>query len=861
METKIELFPAKNPNPVLSVTKDGTVLYSNEAGKSLLHEWNVVVGEKLPSSIGDIVQRVISRNTPEKIEVTVGNRVYLLSFHPLPEEECVNIYGFDISDQKELEGKLQESKEDLAEIQKTARIGNWKWNIVTNELHWSDEVYRIFGLNPQEFEATFDAYFNYVHPDDRDYLNNAIKEAFKGEPYSVDNRIITANGEERIVHTNAEITFNEDNIPVYARGIVQDITERKQIEEILSESGHKVAEAVEAERHRLFDVLETLPAMICLLTPDYHVAFANRSFRERFGESGDRHCYEYCFGRTKPCEFCETYKVLETGQPHRWEVTAPDGSVIDAYDFPFTDVDGSPMILEMDIDITKQKKAEAKLKDTLDNLEEKVKKRTAELEKAYNSLKGSKERLAEAQKIAHIGSWDWNIVANKMYRSDELYHIFRLDPQKFDTTYGILLNYVHPDDRDRIDIDVKEALNGKPIDNNYRIILADGEERIVHMNGGVIFDEKNSPVRMRGTVQDITELRKAEETILAKEAELQLIADLTPVLLNRLSRDLHYVYVNRACAEIFGLSREEIIGKPIVEIIGKEVFETIRPYIEKVLQGQRVEYESEILYQGVNPRFMHVVYIPERNMRGEVVGWLASISDITERKKAEENLAKMEIARKKEIHHRIKNNLQVISSLLDLQSEQFRNKECIKDSEILEAFKESQNRVISMALIHEELYKGGGFETLNFSPYIEELVENLFQAYCFGNTDISLKLNLENNVFFDMDTAVPLGMIVNELVTNSLKHAFKGKDRGEIRIRLNREENEECVRSINKDCSTSFALTISDNGVGIDEDLDIENLDSLGLQLVTTLVDQLDGELELKRDNGTEFTIRFTVTE
>ncbi len=243
-----------------------------------------------------------------------------------------------------------------------------------------------------------------------------------------------------------------------------------------------------------------------------------------------------------------------------------------------------------------------------------------------------------------------------------------------------------------------------------------------------------------------------------------------------------------------------------------------------------------------------------------------TVQDITERKKAEEALANIEIARKKEIHHRIKNNLQVISSLLDLQAEQFRNREDIKDSEVLEAFRESQDRVISMALIHEELYKGGGFETLNFSPYIEELAENLFQTYRLGNTDISLNMDLEENIFFDMDTAVPLGMIINELVSNSLKHAFIGRDKGEIRIKLRREENAECINSIeeskNEDCkSTSFTLTVSDNGVGIPENLDIEDLDSLGFQLVTSLVDQLDGELELKRNNGTEFTIRFTVTE
>jgi two-component sensor histidine kinase len=117
-----------------------------------------------------------------------------------------------------------------------------------------------------------------------------------------------------------------------------------------------------------------------------------------------------------------------------------------------------------------------------------------------------------------------------------------------------------------------------------------------------------------------------------------------------------------------------------------------------------------------------------------------------------------------------------------------------------------------------------------------------------------------------MDTAVPLGMIVNELVSNSLKHAFIGRDKGKIRIKLRREENGEYIKSIeeskNEDCeSTGFTLTVSDNGIGIPENLDIEDLSTLGFQLVASLADQLDGEFKLKRNNGTEFTMRFTVTE
>ena len=253
------------------------------------------------------------------------------------------------------------------------------------------------------------------------------------------------------------------------------------------------------------------------------------------------------------------------------------------------------------------------------------------------------------------------------------------------------------------------------------------------------------------------------------------------------------------------------------------------------------------------------------------VKYQGAIHDITIRKEIEENLKNQELkkqeeARIKEIHHRIKNNLQVISSLLDLEADKFSNKEDIKDSEVLEAFRESQDRVISMALIHEELYKGKRHDTLDFSLYIEKLTESLFNTYKVGNIKISLNMDLEENLFFDMDTAVPLGIIVNELVSNSLKHAFPGRDRGEILIKLCREKTEKCINSTeerkSKDCkSTSFILTVSDNGVGIPENLEIEDLDSLGIQLVTSLVDQLDGELELKRNNGTEFIMRFTETE
>lgn len=307
---------------------------------------------------------------------------------------------------------------------------------------------------------------------------------------------------------------------------------------------------------------------------------------------------------------------------------------------------------------------------------------------------------------------------------------------------------------------------------------------------------------------------------------------------------------NKGAEQIYGYSAQEILGKNVSILEPDNIKGEIKQLIEKIKLGERVRhYETLRLKEDGTLINVSITLSPVFDTSGKLVAISSIARDISERIKAEKLLARAEDVRKKEIHHRIKNNLQVICSLLDLQAEKFR------DKKVLEAFKESQNRVLSMSLIHEELYKGGGTDTLDFSEYLQRLAENLFQTYSLSSKNICLYVDLEENAFFNMDTAVPLGIIVNELISNSLKHAFTEDEAGEIRIQLRREEMS------NEAQISPFSLTISDDGKGIPENIELGKLESLGLQLVNTLVDQLNGKIELRRAQGTEFKIKFNAVE
>ena len=211
--------------------------------------------------------------------------------------------------------------------------------------------------------------------------------------------------------------------------------------------------------------------------------------------------------------------------------------------------------------------------------------------------------------------------------------------------------------------------------------------------------------------------------------------------------------------------------------------------------------------------------------------------DITDRKRAEEQI-KASLKEKevllKEIHHRVKNNLQIVSSLLYLQSRK------TSDDQVLSVLMESQTRVRSMALIHEKLYQCDDLANINLADYIRSLTSYLLNSYGVASHMVKLSVNVETAPL-GLDRAIPCGLIINELVSNALKYAFPQGRRGEILVDLLHDGGGKLI------------LTVKDNGVGLPENMDIEDTPSLGLQLVSTLVKQLDGIIEVDRRGGTEF--------
>lgn len=346
-----------------------------------------------------------------------------------------------------------------------------------------------------------------------------------------------------------------------------------------------------------------------------------------------------------------------------------------------------------------------------------------------------------------------------------------------------------------------------------------------------------------GISTDITARKQAEIALRRGEERFRQIAEnIREVFWITDTRDNKLVYISPAYEEVWGRSCGSLseMSRTWLDTVHPEDHERLIGATARVHGGGDYDLEYRIVRPDGEVRWVRDRAFPIANESGEVYRVAGVVDDVTERKQALEqittSLHEKEVLLK-EIHHRVKNNMQVITSLLNLQSKN------IKDKQALSVFQDSQNRVKSMALIHETLYQSKDLSRINFAEYLQKLVAHVSRSYRIRPDAVKINIDVDD-VSLPIDTAVPCGLIINELASNSLKYAFPGDMRGEINITFERAD-------------AQYVLRVSDTGVGLPSDFDPEMGKSLGMKLVHMLTGQLCGELECHNGVGTTFEIRF----
>ena len=300
-------------------------------------------------------------------------------------------------------------------------------------------------------------------------------------------------------------------------------------------------EALLAERHRLFKLLETLPVVVFVRDPDYAIHFANRQFEDLMGSWEGKRCYKVIHGRTSPCADCPSIEVFQTQKSHMRELSWSNHRMYQIYQYPFTDREGAPLILSMGIDITEQKQAE-------------------------EALRQSQKDLNRAQTVAQIGSWRLDVWSNELLWSDEIYRIFGI-PEGRQMTYEAFLTSVHPGDREYVNRKWQAALSGESYDIEHRIVVGD-TVKWVRERAELEYDQQGLLLGGLGTIQDITRSKKAEAAIKEQEDQLATIYENAPLIMVLLDRDRRVRRMNKLAEQFAGREASELIGKYGGEALG-----------------------------------------------------------------------------------------------------------------------------------------------------------------------------------------------------------------------------------------------------------------------------------------------------
>ncbi|SMO35918.1 PAS domain S-box protein [Gracilimonas mengyeensis] len=470
---------------------------------------------------------------------------------------------------------------------------------------------------------------------------------------------------------------------------------------------------------------------------------------------------------------------------------------------------------------------------------------TEKIEKS-KELQSSLERYDAVNKATSEAIWDLDLESDLMVYNDNFRSIFGYNQTQIENVGSWWRDKIHPEDLGKVDEALADVLKNNKKERfqiEYRYKASDGSYKHVFDRAYVLKDDKGKAVRMIGAMQDVThevqeqERLKLLESVITNTSESVTILQAEP---GKFGREI--VYANEAFTKLTGYSKDEVIGRTLHFLNGPETDDEVREQLRTAMKNfTPVEVEFINYKKDGTPFWVNTSMVPVADNNGNYTHWVAIGRDVTDQKNYEAEI-KASLSEKEtllaEIHHRVKNNLAVVSGMMQLQAFDSTNED------LKAKLYDSVVRIKTMATVHELLYNSNSFSQLDFSDTLVKLVENVSETLQTGSK-VDLKIECDP-IKLNINQAIPASLIVNEVITNSFKHAFKDRKDGTLVFELKEKPNDKIL------------ISITDNGVGLPEDEEYSNQSSLGLHLIEVLAQQIEAEYSYENvQPGTQFTICF----
>lgn len=756
----------------------------------------------------------------------------------IADQEIFLVRITDISARKQSEADRQQAEAALARSEEQLRltlefnsIGIWDWNIQTQEVIWNDNHYRLLGLEPGVSAASYQLWRDCVHPEDGERVEQSLFNSLAQHTnYEAEFRVIYPDGRVRWLIGKGRGVYNEAGNPIRMLGVIIDISDRIESEEKLKQAELRYRTLVE----QIPGVVYTSPiratSEFSYISPQIQKMLKIPPEQWNAGLFNSWVEYVHPDDRDRVINSVQNAIATEESVNLEYRLFTADGEMIwvqDQASLVLAPDGKTPILQGVAFDISDRKIAEQTLQEQ------------------ENFLRSIYHGVGQSIFVVDVLDDDFRFVSvNPVHENLTGFcsnNVQGKTPNDFLPANAAAVVRQHY--QDCVDagttIIYEECLPFKGKEESWWITTLTP-----------LKDENLRTYRIVGSSVNITEHKSAQKML-----ELQAVITRTMaegICLIRASDGI-IVYANPKFEQMFGYETGELIGQNI-SIINYEDKDTNAEQVKQaivtsVLEQGETTYEVHNVKKDGTPFWCSGTACVFEHPEYRTV-FVAVQQDITEHKKAEEQI-KASLAEKevllKEIHHRVKNNLGIVSSLLQMQCRR------TQDPQATAILRDSQNRIASIALVHEKLYRSEDLANINFAQYIPDLTTHLFDSYNVSSASVQLNIQVDD-VSLDIETAIPCGLIINELVSNALKYAFPDNRQGEIKLRL----YQECKFCLEQQQQQTLILIIRDNGIGLPQDFNSNKTKTLGITLVYGLVKQLRGSIEINSQQGTEFKISFT---